>query len=548
MPAALDRAFLDDIVAHPGDVAPRLIYADWLDDHGDPDRAEFIRVQIALASLAEDDPARHELQRREQALFAAHAEWYDVVPGWAGEPIFHRGFVEQVERVSHADLAAHGPDLWSARPIRQLSVHGPWGSGKAFDRPVFPPGLTRLWLNEGIPTGALSRLARHSLPALRDFGLSHVSLSLDDARRLAEGPLLAGVDSFFGNFGETDAPGLATLLERAAFRSRLRVLNLQSTPLHGDLGELLATLHLPALTRLALPFSPVAAGLVGRLLDSVRRPGLTDLDLSGARLTPDDVQALAARPELARLRTLTLRWNAELAPAVSRDLLRSPHLGRLERLDLDSTGMGDAAAEAIAKCPALAGLRHLSLGSSRIGTPGVTALARSPHLRRLRTLHLSLHRIDDAGVEAFVRHVDMPELTTLSLGGDVITARGIRAVAGCERLGGLVHFSFGSGRAGPDGARAIAESPHLRRLGTLSLYWCELGDDGVAALAASPNLAGTWRLYLAGNGIGRAGAEALARSPHLRTVTNLALPENAIPADAEAALTARFGRYVTFAH
>ena len=54
-----DDAFLADIFANPDDDGLRLIYADWLDEHGwRPERAEFIRVQVALASLPEDDPRR----------------------------------------------------------------------------------------------------------------------------------------------------------------------------------------------------------------------------------------------------------------------------------------------------------------------------------------------------------------------------------------------------------------------------------------------------------------------------------------------------------
>src|SRR5687768_16114221 len=51
--------FLADIVAHPDEDAPRLIYADWLDEHGGRGgaaRAEFIRVQCELARL-EPEPA-----------------------------------------------------------------------------------------------------------------------------------------------------------------------------------------------------------------------------------------------------------------------------------------------------------------------------------------------------------------------------------------------------------------------------------------------------------------------------------------------------------
>jgi len=46
-----DEAFLEDIIAHPRDDAPRLIYADWLDDHGQGERAEFIRQSALLANI-----------------------------------------------------------------------------------------------------------------------------------------------------------------------------------------------------------------------------------------------------------------------------------------------------------------------------------------------------------------------------------------------------------------------------------------------------------------------------------------------------------------
>ena len=53
----IDR-FLEAICATPQDDTPRLVYADWLDEHGDPARAEFIRVQVELA--------RHGHRRRKQ--------------------------------------------------------------------------------------------------------------------------------------------------------------------------------------------------------------------------------------------------------------------------------------------------------------------------------------------------------------------------------------------------------------------------------------------------------------------------------------------------
>jgi uncharacterized protein (TIGR02996 family) len=67
------EAFLQDIRDNPDDDTPRLVFADWLDDNGDPQRAEFIRVQCALARMSDDHPRRDEFGAREQELLEANA-------------------------------------------------------------------------------------------------------------------------------------------------------------------------------------------------------------------------------------------------------------------------------------------------------------------------------------------------------------------------------------------------------------------------------------------------------------------------------------------
>jgi len=82
-------ALLAAIRAAPDDDAPRLVYADWLEEHGQPEWAEFIRVQCELARL--DSQA---LRRREAELLGTY---HDIFAG----PLavlglrfrFHRGFV-----------------------------------------------------------------------------------------------------------------------------------------------------------------------------------------------------------------------------------------------------------------------------------------------------------------------------------------------------------------------------------------------------------------------------------------------------------------------
>jgi len=86
--------FVAAIQVEPDDDVPRLIYADWLDEHGDP-RGPFVRAQVALARLPANDPQRAEWAELEKELLAEHEfEWAGALNeemfGWC----FHRGFVE----------------------------------------------------------------------------------------------------------------------------------------------------------------------------------------------------------------------------------------------------------------------------------------------------------------------------------------------------------------------------------------------------------------------------------------------------------------------
>lgn len=48
---SIQQAFIQDIIAHPDDNGWRLVYADWLEENEQPERANFIRVQCRLSDL-----------------------------------------------------------------------------------------------------------------------------------------------------------------------------------------------------------------------------------------------------------------------------------------------------------------------------------------------------------------------------------------------------------------------------------------------------------------------------------------------------------------
>jgi uncharacterized protein (TIGR02996 family) len=87
-----ELSLVQAVRAHPEDDAYRLVYADWLEDNGNP-RAALIRVQCELAALAASAPRRAELEARQRDLLAAHGTAW-LGPFHDRECRFVRGMLE----------------------------------------------------------------------------------------------------------------------------------------------------------------------------------------------------------------------------------------------------------------------------------------------------------------------------------------------------------------------------------------------------------------------------------------------------------------------
>ncbi len=70
--------FLCAITSAIDEQTPRLVFADWLDDRGDP-RAEWLRLDCELAGLGPRDGRRPALEARKQQVWEAHR---DGLVGW----------------------------------------------------------------------------------------------------------------------------------------------------------------------------------------------------------------------------------------------------------------------------------------------------------------------------------------------------------------------------------------------------------------------------------------------------------------------------------
>lgn len=128
--------FLQAVIAQPLNMDVRRVYADWLEEQGDP-RADFIRVQFELAQLRtrsrESTSAVAALQTREKALLQKHGRyWNGLLHRFlARTPLAHavgrrqpirswryrRGFVEDL-RVTAQAFLDHPEILFSLGPIQ----------------------------------------------------------------------------------------------------------------------------------------------------------------------------------------------------------------------------------------------------------------------------------------------------------------------------------------------------------------------------------------------------------------------------------------------
>jgi len=173
-------ALLAAILAQPEDDTPRLVYADWLDEQGEAERGEFIRVQVAIAAMDEagegeidpndghtccDDPCpvcasveRYTgLRRRKQELFengrtykwgfpkAIHCTPFadTFAKGLGPETaigLSRRGFVSEV-RCTLAAWVAHGPAIVRAHPVERVVLSDRESTIRGTDR-------THMWVRE----------------------------------------------------------------------------------------------------------------------------------------------------------------------------------------------------------------------------------------------------------------------------------------------------------------------------------------------------------------------------------------------------------------
>ena len=401
-PPMPDReSFVAAIAAAPEDDLPRLVFADWLDEHGEPERAEFIRAQCVWMS-SQDYDEREKLGSRAAELVRENWQhWFGpLLQSLNGSPDTDRKYAVDISHTAGMSVQVRLKPLVSHLPVRELFVQR---------------GFVRvLHLDTSVPSGSHSfeEAFRTECPAVLSVSLGddpqHWLRWTEPAlRRLTElhlwevraendtgphrgvpavfdDPHLAGVRSLCWYAATSHSLMYALAVPAASIRSNDHRRSFVHSPLAYRLNELMFSaldedgvralsrsdrLHLTKLDFQAGPGTPA----MGRLLaEAGFAPTLEALRVNEG-LPDAAVVQLASGTRWHRLKELDLSLN-RLSAAVLAPLAAAGFTPYLEKLDLSDNPLFDGDDD-------LDGLRELAAALSpdrlqllRLTLTGLTAV------------------------------------------------------------------------------------------------------------------------------------------------------------------------------
>lgn len=529
------------VFADPDDDTPRLVFADFLDENGQHDRATLIRYQCEHARLRANSNRYKELSRAIDKLVPKVRKQTGVFPfahrhtgmqytfrrGFLHltgnfEPLdldavparfvnlFRDGWVESITTTAFSEydlehgwvpLLSHVAELDLSR--HELDEDELFAAVAATSEARATGRLLRIKVHKR-NRGALDRLLRadRGEPGAdtADLGPDRYFNALTPAALglLSRSGRLSGASSLSleGGLGDTEVPALL-----AADRSRLEALELCNLRLsEAGTAALARGLLTPdaALRALTLYYCRLPGAC--RALAALGPTRLESLGLVGCSLTDADAAALATGPGLPNLTFLDASQNPELTAAGVAALLASPRQPKLANLELNGCA-GDPGE-----------FLPLFFAAGRTSLRLVLSRAALDRWARDGEVGVTVYCYSRPGREFLDALVGRPELkratvftgANLGLGADVLPA-----LAAAFDPAKLVRLDLRNESLGNDGAAAVLAAFAGFRLRELSLSWCGLKATGVAAVARGALMETVEKLDLTQSTPGKSGVAAL---------------------------------------
>lgn|GEM_PF-1232988 len=484
-------ALLAAIRANPDEDTPRLVFADWLDEH-EPDAkpragkvklpspsswASLIRAECEFERLKNDGSvaaAVFDYFVNEDEKTLDGVRWERVLPEMCRRVELYR-LIPTLRQASAKARSVNGQKAspggtWIDTTFRGFPAEiNVWDSNKWYGRltdliAFCPPvridfNTNRATLDpEVLLAAGFARWCR----GLNIFANTH------DANLIAamsRSPDTAGVRELrFNQTDDNQIPRVLAAIADSPHWSGLRTLafhsSFQAPP---ELPvRLFRSRHLRGLKRLSFHSYAETPNLVeafGELTE------LTELSLAHCNLHDADAIQLANMPGLANLRFLYLPHNHITGHGASA-LLASPHLKKLAVLDFEGNPIRGLNRKTLANAPT-GGLRALNLQSGRMTATDLATITASPRTSELLYFSACHNSFRESAIVRLVKGFGNHAPAVLYLMGTQITTLGAETLANWPAAAKIDMLHLRHNRLSVPGAEAIAGCPHLQQLNHL---------------------------------------------------------------------------------
>jgi uncharacterized protein (TIGR02996 family) len=363
-----DSPLVKEILANPDDRDLRLVFADWLEEQGDP-RSQLVQFQCQLEQMSASDQGYATLRAKERKLFKQYGSFGNLpsIDRLKWEP--RAGFVEWIE-LTPTRFIKHAEDIFAGAPIREIRLKG--------------------------PCAKFARLAQiPQLAQLRSLELKMSKINDASFKALTSSPFLSGLKTLRLQSDELITPG--ETLANASFIEGLTELRISGRQVNAAAAQSLA--NSPCrLESLTLGYGTGNAA-IRAIADSEGLRSLKSLDLVSEfrkSFTQPALRKFGESKFDAPLKTLKLRT---VHPGFA-EAFELPRFKSLEHLEISWSSVQNSGLINI--LDHLKNLVELRLNECGIGDTGAIALSRSPVLQTLRKVHLPSNSITLRGIEAIL--------------------------------------------------------------------------------------------------------------------------------------------------
>lgn len=526
----LQQAVLDD----PNDLDARLVYGDWLVEHGDP-RGEFIQCEVSLERLPKWSIEYADTYYRAQQLSMQNRG------AWDAEIVeVLQSFKDATEKRKPAgNVVAPYMAFPSLRSEEKISFQYRVGfaddfafqklpSGKDLERLLKVTPIRRIKMTWFLPEEA-ERMNTAMLDRVRQLDL-HVGGDSRCLKRILGGQSKLNLDTLRLYIGQRrnwsqdssnsrtdkEMASLAQLLAHSKSLTHLKAFSVNAAGFgEGEITKLVDSPTFANLESLTLVEGSFGDAGMQVITDSYLAKQLKYLKVKLTGIGDKGFQALA-HAEPINLQTLSMGWWYGSNPSVD-------------------------GFSALTSCPALSGLYHFDLQGWRLGPESFSALTQSENMSGLRMLNVANAGFNDE-MANLLSESSCLQLHFLNLESNPdLAAGGFQGIANSQAVSELTFLNLRDcGQLGDSAVQSMASSESMNQLRSLSLERTGLTSRGIKSIANSPQFANLRSLNVSDNELSSTLGD-LADSDNLPNLQELNIGRCKINSACRKRLKRRFG-------